>query len=114
MNERKPEKIIIKSYMDRKLEKPDPEHVFEVPINPESYTQNYRVDYDSRRGHGQHGAEPRFISAAPEELKLDFVLDGTKTVEEYFYKDSVTLQVKKLIDAVYEINGNIHRPRFLK
>lgn len=114
MNKRKPEKVIIKSYTDRRLTLPDKEHFFEVPINPEAYTQNYRVDYDARREHGQQGTEPRFISSAPEELRLDFTLDGTHVIEEYLYKEPVKEQVAKLVSTVYEINGNIHRPRFLK
>jgi Contractile injection system tube protein len=95
---------------------------FELPVNPESYTQNYKVEYNTQRGQGNQGTAPRFNSTAPEELRLDFFFDGTQTIENYGNKtagekqkyESVQDELKDFLDTVYLMEGEIHRPRFLQ
>ncbi|MBP1650004.1 MAG: Uncharacterized protein H6Q26_161 [Bacteroidetes bacterium] len=92
------------------------ETVFTVPVNPESFTKNYKVDLDERRGHGNSGTDVRFKSTAPEELRLEFILDGTGTMEGYL--DALKTvpvhdQLQSFLKCVYNMDGNIHRPRFL-
>jgi len=88
---------------------------FSTPINPETFTKTSHIELDTSRGHGQPGTDPRYKSTAPEELKIEFILDGTKTMEGYL--DSlktmeVTEQIQKFTDCV-QFDGKIHRPRFL-
>ena len=95
---------------------------FVLPVNPESYTQNYKVDYNAQQGQGNQGGEPRFNSTKPEELRLDFFFDGTRTIENYGGKTvndapkyaSVQLELKDFLETVYLMEGEIHRPRFLE
>ena len=89
---------------------------FTTPINPETFTKTSHIELDMSRGHGQPGTGPKYKSTAPEELKIEFVLDGTKTMEGYVkkYNDmEVTDQLKEFTNCVYKYEGNIHRPRFL-
>lgn len=116
------EKISILAYANRKLaaepEPSKPAKVFYLPLNPENYSQNFKVETDNRRGHGNQGTDPRYISTAPEELKLDFILDGTGAIENYRYTDPSKVcakdQLQLFLEAVYQMNGEIHRPNFLK
>ena len=94
---------------------------FNLPVNPESYTQNYKVEYNAQTGHGNQGTAPRYKFTAPEELRLDFFFDGTHTIENYGnreWKDPkyATLQdeLKDFLETVYLMEGEIHRPRFLQ
>ena len=108
---------------------------FKVPVNPENFSKNYKVEYETRRPHGQHGTNGRFNSTAPEEFKIEFTLDGTNTIEGYEYdglfkketasdanvnnretpnEDLVDQQLQKFLETVYELDGEIHRPRFCK
>lgn len=90
--------------------------LFEVPINPESFTRNYKIDLDTRTGHGQPGTQPGYKGSAPEELKIDFVLDGTGTIQGYVpkYKNmTVHNQLKAFLDCVYKYNDDTHRPNFV-
>lgn len=92
------------------------ETVFTLPVNPESFTKNYKVDLDERRGHGNNGTDVRFKSTAPEELRLEFILDGTGTIEGYLdalKTMPVTQQLETFMRCVYNMDSNIHRPRFL-
>ncbi|MBL7803254.1 MAG: hypothetical protein JNL02_05930 [Saprospiraceae bacterium] len=108
------DKLIIRSYTDRTLQVVDTAHQFELPINPESYTQNFKVEYDTRRGHGASGTQPRFKSTAPEELRLEFVFDGTDTVQGYKHEGiAVKDQIDAFLTTVYDFVGTVHRPRFL-
>lgn len=114
------EKVRIFAYTDKKFTKPNTtvEQPFYLPVNPESYSKNFKIETDNRRGHGNEGTDPRYISTAPEELKLDFIFDGTGTIENYRYtkpnEKSVKQQLKLFLDTVYNMEGKIHRPNFLK
>ena len=118
------DKLRIYAFSDRNFEDsgegvPEQEPAFVAPINPESFTKNYKIDLDERRGHGNQGTDPRYKSTVPEELKLDFILDGTQTMEGYGGEDAtlksvpVHDQIKKFLDSVYKFQGEIHRPKFL-
>jgi hypothetical protein len=106
-------KLIIYAYEKNDFEKEI--RSFTTPINPETFTRTTHIELDTTRGHGQPGTDPRYKSTSPEELKIDFILDGTKTMEGYVekYKDmEVSGQIKEFNDCV-QYEGKIHRPRFL-
>lgn len=120
MSDRKKlEKLLIRSFADRKFTQEDPSRKFVVPINPESFTKNLKVSADTQRGHGSPGAEVRYRSTPPEELRVEFVLDGTKTMENYGgenreYKNKpVHDQLEDFLKCAYNLDEAIHRPRFL-
>jgi hypothetical protein len=107
-------KLTISAYSDKKLKKKDPDQ-FVIPINPEQYAQTFKVKNDTTPTQGAQGSEARFKSAEPEQLKLDFVLDGTGTVYGYAgSEESVPKQLQKLKQTVYNIKGPIHQPRYVK
>ncbi|WP_214227660.1 LysM peptidoglycan-binding domain-containing protein [Pedobacter sp. B4-66] len=114
------EKLLIYSFTDRKFQIKDAEQknkpAFVAPINPESFTKNFKIEHDVQRPHGTGAAEVKFKSTAPEELKLEFILDGTGTMEGYWaaYKDKpVYEQLKIFMNCAYNYKGDIHRPNFL-
>jgi len=108
-------KITIFSYKDKEFNTKLGE--FKVPINPETYAQNLKVNLDTNKGHGQQGTDPKYKSTEPEQLKLDIILDGTKTMEGYdksHDNKTVKEQLEEFQKCVYYMEGEIHRPRFLK
>lgn len=114
-------KLQIRSFGERSFSasSEDASRKFSTPINPETFSQTYKVNVDSQSGHGNQATEARYKSTAPEELRLEFVLDGTKTMENYGSEDSdfrtkpVHDQLTALKHCVYDMDGTIHRPRFL-
>lgn len=112
------QKLTVHSYADRNFAEDSKVAVFVIPINPETFTRNYKIELDQRRGHGNQGTDPRFKSTVPEEFKIEFVLDGTYTMEGYRFNDENTRtvqdQLKAFLACVYKMEGEIHRPRFLK
>lgn len=120
MSDRKKlEKLIIRSFANRDFSGEDSKRKFVTPINPETFTKNYKVAADTQRGHGSPGAEVKYKSTAPEELKLEFILDGTRTMEGYggdnkeYINKPVEKQLKDFLKCAYNMDGKIHRPRFL-
>ncbi len=100
-----------------------------LPVNPESFTQNLRIKLNQQQGQGNEGTNPSYEGTEPEELKLDFILDGTNTIQGYnsslkFKPDVASLssetlvpvkdQLKIFMNMVYKMNCEIHRPHFLK
>lgn len=118
MDER-PTKIRITSYIDKELKNQDRSvEPYNVPVNPEQYALNYKVKYDVKPASGSHGVQERFLASAPEELKLDWIIDGTNTIYGYKFSDdsarTVSEQIQHLKSVVYDMSGEIHQPRFLK
>jgi hypothetical protein len=116
-NSKKLAKLIIHSYDKNDFKKENEDRLFTTPINPESFTKNYKVELDTARGQGQASTNPQYKSSAPKELKIDFTLDGTKTLEGYvdeYNKLSVHKQLKKLLSCVYDVVPETHRPPFLR
>ena len=113
------EKLRIRSFKDRQFKQELTTLMFVAPINPETFTRNFKVSVDKQQAHGNEGTEIRYRSTAPEELKLDFVLDGTNTMEGYsnfpagYTAKPVTLQLQDFLKCCYDMNGPIHRPNFL-
>jgi Contractile injection system tube protein len=120
MSDRKKlEKLLIRSFANRDFSGEDTSRMFSTPINPESFTKNFKLSADKQTGHGSHGTEVKYKSAAPEELKLEFVLDGTKTMEGYggdnkeYINRPVELQLQDFLKCTYDIYKETHRPPFL-
>jgi hypothetical protein len=120
MSDRKKlEKLVIHSFANRDFSGEDTSKKFSTPINPETFTKNFKVSVNTERGHGSPGAEVKYKSTAPEELKLEFILDGTKTMEGYggdnreYINKSVEMQLQDFLHCAYNMDGKIHRPRFL-
>lgn len=91
---------------------------FELPINPEQFSQSFKVAYDQKQAAGAQGADPEFKVSKPEELKLDFTFDGTGVVPvkgkaNSFHKDVVD-QVESFLKIVYVMNSETHKPNFLR
>ena len=110
-------KFEIKSFSDNKFTKDGGKKDFQIPINPETFTRNLKVERDTTKGHGNNQTNSKFVGTAPEELKLEFILDGTGTMEGYLdsmKRMPVKDQLKKLVDCVYDYDGKIHSPRYLK
>lgn len=117
-------KLVIHSFTDKEFRNEIKDSLFTAPVNPESFTKNFKVELESRGAHGTPGRDPKFKSTGPQDLKLEFILDGTGTMEGYVEikkkkpdKEhpylSVHEQLEAFLKCVYDYDGDIHRPRFL-
>jgi len=116
------QKLVIFSFRDKNFQQEVKDSKFTAPINPESFNKNFKVERDARGAHGSAGRDPKFTSTGPQELKLEFILDGTGTMEGYVEvkkkgEDVLYLSVHEQLEAflkcVYDYDGEIHGPRYL-
>jgi hypothetical protein len=115
-------KLTINAYTDKEFKKkvPDPYFEFKVPVNPESFTKNFKVELDKRTPHGSSGVNPNFKSIGPQDFKVEFLFDGTNTIEGYVGNKtekgvdvSVHDQLSNFMKCVYDYDGDIHKPHYL-
>ncbi len=91
-----------------------------VYINPAGYSHGYKIIYNNRQAQGSNGGSPDFNRMATETVKFELVFDGTGVVPSPlpgiapFTDDGIRTQVDKFKKLVFDFNGNIHSPNFLK
>jgi hypothetical protein len=107
-------KIVIRPFLNQKQDQRAGED-FTIPVNPESYSQAYKIELKDKPAGGNQGSAPEYKFTSPEELKLEFTLDNTGTIEGNVYDGTpVPKQVEKLLATVYKMQGEAHRPSILK
>ncbi len=103
------EKLRIISFKDPKYDEKDDE--FEVMFNPQQYSLKYQIESDAVQGIGTAGNSPSFKKIKPQDLSLDFTIDGTGATGQDV---DVPEKVSKFLDVAYKYKGDEHRPRYLK
>lgn len=101
-------KLTIKSFKDAQFSEKDKE--FEAMFNPQEYSLNYNIESDDSQGIGTSASEPTFNKITPQDLSLDFTIDGTGVSGE---KTDVPEKVAEFLDVTYNYKGDEHRPRYL-
>lgn len=87
--------------------------VFEVMVNPSSYSHAHSISYNKKEAVGQAGAETKFGSVNAEKINFDIVLDGTGVVDVAGVPD-VKTQVQQLSDIVYKYDGDKHETNIVR
>lgn len=115
-------KVQIRAFEDKSYQKQIGQ--FELPINPEQLSQSFKIEYDQQQAKGSQGNDPKFKYTQPEELKLEFIFDGTGVIPvnqqspqagqpRQFHKDVVG-QVQAFLNLAYVMNSKTHKPNFLR
>ncbi|HEY9115533.1 MAG TPA: hypothetical protein VIN10_12610 [Bacteroidales bacterium] len=110
MSAGKLEKMLIEAYKDALYNDKD-SNEFVAMFNPEQYSIRYEIESDDTSGSGTSGSSQTFQRLKPQDLSLDFTIDGTGVSGE---KVEVPDRVKNFLDVAYEYQGDQHRPRYLK
>lgn len=88
--------------------------VFEVFINPENYTQEYKIEYNQEQGSGTSASPQPFTRMPPQEMAFDFLFDRTGALPfSPPMPRGVMHDIEKLKKMTYDFNGDIHRPPYL-
>jgi nucleoid-associated protein YgaU len=117
MNDGQLTKLEFKAFTDKKLNSPASPASFVVPVNPESFGRNLKVKHEEKAAQGSQGTDLKYKGTEPEDIKFEFTLDGTKTIEGYeasLRNKPVDQQLDDLLRTVYYMNGAIHRPHYLR
>ncbi len=103
-------KLIIESFTDEQFTG-SPADTFTTMFNPSSYAVKYAVEYEEDQGRGTSALPQKFKQTKPIDFSIDIIIDGTGASEA---KEEVIDKVRHFLKVVYEFDGEIHRPRYLK
>ena len=108
------EKLQIIGYKDAAYSDP-PEGLppFEAMLNPETYTLDYKVEYQDGQAQGTSQAQQRFTVKKPEEFSFELLLDSTGIVDAN-PRESVETDITELRDLLLKYEGDIHEPKHFK
>lgn len=112
------EKMLILAFADSKKAesggKQDADDFFEALINPETYTQEYKLKFsESGQGHGTSGKQLKYEYTAPEEISFEFLFDNTGIIDGK-PRDSIADDLKKFKQVLVGYQGDAHEPRHFK
>jgi hypothetical protein len=107
-SEGKLEKLKVYSYKDKKYSKDERE--YETLINPEDFSESYKIEYTTGKSSGESGGEKKFNRIAPQTVNLRFIFDSTGILSS----KSVPDQVSDFMSVVFDYDGDSHQPRYVK
>lgn len=108
---------------------------FQVQVNPSQFKKSYKIAYANENTPGQEGQQARFKLVEPQRLDLEFIIDGTgvisndlniaegmlgtaealgATLSEQETSTYVTGKIEQLKAVMYNYEGEVHRPPFVK
>lgn len=87
---------------------------FEVMLNPEKFTHNLSINYNTKEGKGKSETEAKFNAYRPQNVSFNIWIDGTGVVNPGKGSPDVRTQIKQLKDVVYKYNGQKHEPNDIK
>lgn len=110
------EKLTIYSYKDENLKQQTGKYI--VQINPEKYNQQFCTRLDTKPTTDTAGVTTKFVVQEPQDLSLEFYLDSTGAVpapeDGRPAVTSVPDELNKFKAVVYNYNGEIHSPNYLR
>jgi contractile injection system tube protein len=112
------EKMLILAFVDSKKAETggidDAVKKFEALINPETYTQEYKLQFSKAgQGHGTSGKQLKYEYSAPEEMSFEFLFDNTGIIDGK-RRDSIVDKIKEFKEMLIEYKGDAHEPRHFK
>ncbi len=112
------EKMLILAFSDSKKAesggKNEADESFEALINPETYTQEYKLKFsESGQGHGTSGKQLKYSYTEPEEITFEFLFDNTGIIDGK-PRDSIADDIKKFKQVLIDYKGDAHEPRHYK
>jgi nucleoid-associated protein YgaU len=111
------EKLTIGVYRER--ERPGlPPDTFEVMFNPESFSMRHESAFDPEAA--RRAGRQVYVHTPAQSLSLELIIDGTG-VSDYgltnllgLGSQSVSEQVTRFLDLCWNMDGELHEPRFLR
>ena len=104
------ENMKIIAFRDAAFTVPAAVPAFPVLINPESYTRQVTMEYDTRQAAGNNGGEAKYMGKYPETFNCDLVFDSTGIVDG-LPRPSVVVETEALRSFLVDFEPEIHELR---
>jgi hypothetical protein len=86
---------------------------FVAMLNPESYTQETKMEFQAAQGQGTSATPAKFVVKPPEEMSFEILFDNTGIIDGK-PMDDIAEKLNAFKDFLMRYDGDIHRPRFFK
>lgn len=103
-------KMRILAYTNQELTKSASE--YRLQVNPATIKYTKEIQLTSQGPIGGQYRAPKYARHKETSLSFDTIFDATGIISDL--KGGISTQIKELEDVVYNINGSIHRPNYLK
>lgn len=106
------EKLRIESYSDEA--RGQDRRTFEVQFNPVSWTRAYEIEFEQQQGAGNTPGPSVFKRYKAQDYTFEFIFDATGVTDDVpFSSVPVAERVKQFLADCGQMDGEIHRPRYL-
>jgi nucleoid-associated protein YgaU len=106
-------KLKIEAYKDAVCTQPLGKSI-DAFLNPESYSLNYAVNYESSKEKQNNAGTQIFTGMGPTSLELDLTVDGTGIIPLPAGYSDIDSYIRALKNIIYDYQGTYHRPNYLK
>lgn len=89
---------------------PAEQKTFTAMLNPETYTLDYKVEYQDGQGQGTSASQQRFTVKKPEEFSFELLIDSSGIVDGR-PRESIEQDIIDLRDLLLKYEGDIHEPK---
>jgi len=107
------EKVKISAYSNPDLGDDSFVGEFTAMMNPETYTLDYKVEYQDGQGQGTSAAQQRFTVKKPEEFSFEFLFDNTGIIDQN-PRENIADDLKTFRDMLVGYEGDTHEPKHFK
>lgn len=112
------EHMVVSAFSDPEYNSPTGQP-FTVWINPATYTHDYTISYADRQAPGSNGPSPEFNKVGRESISFDLIFDATGVIPPPIPgtplpADGVAGLIDTFTKLTTTVNGDIHRPNYLK
>ena len=103
-------KMVIVSYKNPDFTSETAKYV--VRVNPEKYSQNFQIRYDSEGPPGSMNSTLKYERSIPAEMRFELLFDVTGAIMGSATDLAVEIEAFKKV--VYDYEGMIHSPQYLR
>ena len=89
---------------------PEEQQTYTAMLNPESYSLDYKVEYQDGQGQGTSSAQQRFTVTKPEEFAFELLLDSSGIIDDN-PRESIEDDITELRELLLKYEGDIHEPK---
>ena len=89
---------------------PEEQQTFTAMLNPETYTLDYKVEYQDGQGQGTSSSQQRFSVKKPENFDCEIFLENSGIIDGN-PRESIEDDITELRDLLLKYEGDIHEPK---
>lgn len=104
------EKMRILAFKDNAYKKPATPTSWPVLVNPESYSMDYTIEYNTDTAQGNDGTTAKYTRHSPEEFSCDLWFDNTGILDGQPRSD-IYAEMNEFKKFLLDIESETHEPR---